>query len=105
MDNRAADGMVLRREDGSLIFAAYRYLFHCNDALEAEIQAIMQGMALAIQHSHFSVVVQSDFVYDLAILAGDTLSRSAYGHLAAEIRENMAVREFVLSRLVGNKIG
>ena len=54
----------------------------------------MQGMTLAIQFE-FSVVVQSDSVNALAILVGNTLSRSAYGHLSAEIRENMAVREFV----------
>ena len=46
--------------------------------------------------SNFSMVVQSDSVNALAILVGNTLSRSAYGHLSAEIRENMAVREFVL---------
>ena len=87
--------MVLRNEDGSLVFAAYKYIFNCNDALESDIHALMKGMALAIQHSNFPMVVQSDSVNALAIIAGDTLSRSAYGHLAAEIRENMAVREFV----------
>lgn len=43
MDGRAAAGMVLRREDGSLIFAAYRYIFHCNDALEAENMRLCKG--------------------------------------------------------------
>ncbi|XBH77105.1 hypothetical protein VPH35_103632 [Triticum aestivum] len=87
--------MVLRRENGSMIFAAYRYIFHCNDALEVEIHAIMQGMALAIQHSDCPVIVQSDSSNALAILSSDNLSRSAYGHLAAEIKAHLVVRKFV----------
>ena len=57
-DGRASAGMVLRNRDRTTIFAAYRYIFHCNDALEAEIHAIMHGMALAIQHSDMLVIVQ-----------------------------------------------
>lgn len=59
-DGSAATGMILCRRDGSVIFAAYRFIFHCNDALEAEIHALMQGMALAIQHTVLPVIVQSD---------------------------------------------
>ena len=44
-------GHTLRRYDGSVIFAAYRFLSHCNDALETEIHALMQGMTLTIHHS------------------------------------------------------
>uniref|UniRef100_A0A453JAN3 RNase H type-1 domain-containing protein n=1 Tax=Aegilops tauschii subsp. strangulata TaxID=200361 RepID=A0A453JAN3_AEGTS len=87
--------MVLRNGDGTTIFAAYRYIFHCNDALEAEIHAIMQGMALAIQHSDMPVIVQSDSSNALATLTDATLSRSAYGHLDAEIKAHMVAREFV----------
>ncbi|KAE8800054.1 Alpha-amylase [Hordeum vulgare] len=47
-DGSAAAGMILRDHEGSVIFAAYRCIFNCNDALEAELHAIMQGMALAL---------------------------------------------------------
>ena len=40
-DGSAAAGMILRRQDGSVIFAVYRCIFNCNDALEAELHAIM----------------------------------------------------------------
>ena len=60
--------MVLRDHQGQIIFAAYRVLFHYNDALEAELHALMQGMALAIQHSVLPVVVQSDSSEALASL-------------------------------------
>ena len=52
--------MVFRRNDGSVILAAYRVIFNCNEALEAEIHALMQGMALTLQHTERQVMVQSD---------------------------------------------
>uniref|UniRef100_A0A8I6XS42 RNase H type-1 domain-containing protein n=1 Tax=Hordeum vulgare subsp. vulgare TaxID=112509 RepID=A0A8I6XS42_HORVV len=87
--------MVLQRENGLLIFAAYRYIFNYNDALEAEIHALMQGMALALQHSDMPVIVQSDSSNALAIIEGDAWARSAYGHLAEEIKTLMVDREFI----------
>ena len=98
-DGSAAARMILRRSDGSVIFAAYRCIFNCNDALEAEIHALMQGMALAIQHSEEPVIVQSDSSEALRSLTGDSLSRSAYGHLVAEIHRLMGEREFIPSKI------
>ena len=81
--------MVLRRHDGSVIFSAYRCIFNCNEAPEAELHALMQGMALAIQHCELPIIVQSDSSVTLSALTGDSLSRSTYGHLVAEIRHLM----------------
>ena len=83
----------------AVVFAAYRYIFNCNDALEAEIHALMQGMALAIQHLEGSIVVQSDSSEALSCLFDSRLSRSAYGHLVAEIKAHMLIREFVPQKL------
>ena len=47
-DIPATAGMVFRKEDDSVIFAAYRKLFHCNESFEAEIHAIIICMGLAI---------------------------------------------------------
>lgn len=91
----ATAGMILRRHDGSLIFAAYRFIFNCNDSLEAEIHAIMQGMALDIQHSTLPAIVQSDSSEALLYLSGNGLLHSAYGHLVAEIKELMNDQEFI----------
>ena len=52
-----AAGMILRRHDASVILSTYRYLFNCNDALEAEIYAVMVGMMLAPQHVELPVMV------------------------------------------------
>jgi hypothetical protein len=46
-EGRAGTGMVLRDSNGSVIFSAHRCLQHCNDAMEAEVSAVMEGLALA----------------------------------------------------------
>ena len=73
-DGKAGAGMILRHDDGSIIFVAYRVIFNCNEALEAEIHGIMQGMALALQHTDLPVKVQSDSCNALLILSGDSMS-------------------------------
>ena len=73
----AAACMVLRDSEGAILFAAYRFIFHCNDLPEAELHALMQGMALTIQHSVLPLVVQS-----------------AYGHLVLEIKDLLGTKEF-----------
>lgn len=74
MDGSAATGMILRRQNGSVIFAAYRCLFNCNDALEAELHALMQGMALAVQHCNLPIIVQSDSSVALLAMTGTVLA-------------------------------
>ena len=98
-DGTAAAGMVLRNPDGTIIFAAYRFIFHCNDLLEAELHAMMQGMALAIEHSEAPVILQSDSSEALSCLATDALQRSAYGQLVREIKHLSGIREFVPQKL------
>ena len=99
VDGSVAAGMILRRHDESVVFAAYRCLFNCNDALEAELHALMQGMNLAAQYSDVPIIVQLDSSEALASLNGDNLSRSAYGHLVAEIKHLMVLREFILWKI------
>ena len=74
-DGSAVTGMVVLRHNGSAIFAAYRVLFRCNYALEAEIHALMQDMALALQHIELQVIVQSDSIEALSILSNENLSQ------------------------------
>ena len=46
---RAITGMVLRVSDGVITFSAYRYLFHCNDALESKVSAVLEGLSMSMQ--------------------------------------------------------
>ena len=78
VDGKQQQVMILRRHEGSVIFAAYRFLFHCNNAFETEIHTMMQDMTLAKQHSKGPIIVQLDSSKDLATLFSSGLARSAY---------------------------
>uniref|UniRef100_A0A8I7BDG1 RNase H type-1 domain-containing protein n=1 Tax=Hordeum vulgare subsp. vulgare TaxID=112509 RepID=A0A8I7BDG1_HORVV len=90
--------MVLRRENGLLIFVAYMYIFNCNDAFEAEIHALMQGMALALQHSDMSVIVQSDSSNALATIEGDAWSSRTNACTAVWLNSSPPFCEDLLSQ-------
>ncbi|XBH85970.1 hypothetical protein VPH35_073750 [Triticum aestivum] len=98
-DGSAAAGMILRDEEGKIIFSADRYIFHCNDSLEAEIHALMQGMVLAIQNTSLPVIVQLDSAEALSILSNNGLLKSSYGQLVLEIKELMSNREFLPQKI------
>ena len=47
-DGSAGSGMILRDDQGAVIFVAYNGIFYCNDVLEEELHAIMEGVSLRI---------------------------------------------------------
>ena len=55
----------------------------------------MEGVSLAIQRSNRPVQLQSDCLAALSALPNDSLDRSAYGHLLAEIKGLLENRVFV----------
>ncbi|KAE8820134.1 Autophagy-related protein 7 [Hordeum vulgare] len=95
VDGSAGSGMILRDSTGAVILASYRKMFHCNDALEAELHAIKEGLQLATEHSQATLILQSDCEEALKMIADAFPNRSAYGHLVADIREYMNIRAFV----------
>ncbi|XP_020162306.1 uncharacterized protein [Aegilops tauschii subsp. strangulata] len=95
----AGSGMILRDSEGAVIFSAYRYLFHCKDALESEISAVLEGVSLSLERSNLPIVVQSDSSIVVAALTDDSLQRSAYGHLIMEIKRLLEPRGFIPQKL------
>lgn len=67
--------MILRYDKGDVIYAAYRCIFHCDEALEAELHAIMEGVSLAIQRTNLLVQLQSDCAVVLSALANESLDK------------------------------
>ena len=70
-------------------------MFHCKDALEAEISAILEGLSMSFQRSELPIVIQSANSVAIAALTDDSLNWSAYGHLMMEIKKLLQLRGFV----------
>jgi ribonuclease HI len=58
----AGAGMILRDEQGHIIFSSCRSLLFCDDPLEAEVRACLEGLELALQHSHLPILIDTDCI-------------------------------------------
>lgn len=83
-EGSAGAGMILRDHRGAVIFAACQLMFFCNNALEAEIKALMIGMSLALQWSSLPILVQFDSV--VSTMKDASLDKSRYDQLDKEIK-------------------
>jgi ribonuclease HI len=79
-------GMVLRNTAGEFIFSACRYLSTCTSALEAEIAALMEGIALANQWSNLPVIVETDASEVVRLVLSGEGDRSSLSALVGEIK-------------------
>ena len=86
--------MILRDDKGYVIFAAYRRLFYCNDALESELHVIREDIDLAIHRTPLSVLLQFDRSNALSAIMDISLDKLAYGHLNYEIKLSMEYTVF-----------
>lgn len=86
--------MILRNGIREVVFATCQVIFFCNNSLEAEIQAILQGLNLAIQWSNMPILVQSDSMVALSSLSDTLLVKSQFDNLVKEIKNFLVVREF-----------
>jgi ribonuclease HI len=98
-EGRAGTGMVLRDSNGTVIFSACRVLFNCNDALETEFSALMEGLALAQEQSELPIIIQSDYASVLTALEENIRNRSIYCHLVDEVIRLMNLREVILMKI------
>ncbi|KAE8779694.1 hypothetical protein D1007_47264 [Hordeum vulgare] len=96
-DGTAGSRMILRNCQGDVIFASYRKLFQCNDALESELQAIKEGLQLAFIHASSPMVLQSDSAMAINMIATAGYDRSLYGVLVVEIKNLLLNREVAAS--------
>nr|CAB3500289.1 unnamed protein product [Digitaria exilis] len=56
----AGVGIIARNSDGQVIFSAWKVLFRCLDAAEAEARACMEGIRFAAQWAPGKVIIESD---------------------------------------------
>jgi ribonuclease HI len=58
----AGVGVIARNSEGAVVFMAWRALFRCADAAEAEARACVEGVRLATQLAQVPVIIESDCV-------------------------------------------
>ncbi|OEL37987.1 hypothetical protein BAE44_0000994, partial [Dichanthelium oligosanthes] len=56
----AGVGVIARNSRGEVLFTAWRVLFRCANAVEAEAQACAKGVRLATQWTQGSVIIEID---------------------------------------------
>jgi hypothetical protein len=91
--------MILRGSNSAVIVSACRVLYNCNDALESEVSALMEGLALAYEWSELPIIIQSDCVVALSALKESGRNRTVYGQLFDEVKRLMNLQEIILVKL------
>lgn len=68
------------------MFSACRHLLSCNDALEAELCTLSEGILLALQWSILPIHIETDCLEAINILENEKPDRSRFLFLIQEIK-------------------
>jgi ribonuclease HI len=97
-EGEAGAGMVLRTCTGEVVFSACRSLQNCRDAMQAELDAIEEGLKLALQWSNQPVIVETDCAEALTLIQDHTPNTSVFAFTISSIRELLREREGSVSK-------
>jgi hypothetical protein len=78
--------MLLRDEEGRIIFSACCYLPRCAEAVEAELCACRDGLELALARSDRHIIIKSNCAQVIAAVKELTPGRSPYMNIIADIK-------------------
>jgi hypothetical protein len=98
-DGRAGVGMVLRDSSGAVLLAACRRVTHCQDATEAELMAIEDGIQLGLQWTSMRFCVESDCADAIELIKHPSLNLSAHAFRINVIRELLEERDISLAKV------
>ena len=92
--------MILRDEAGRIIFAACRALYSCNDALEAELSACLEGLTSSIHRTELPIEVEMDSSVAVSIITCGDFDRSIYSSLVNDIRSLLSSHQSCITLVV-----
>ena len=81
LGSTAGAGMILRVQKGEIVFSACRFLYACDDVLEAELLAIREGISLALQWSILPIDVESDCLEAVNMIKTGNSNKSKYAFI------------------------
>ena len=84
--------MVLRANEGNIIFLSCRELFSCKNALESELSACMEGLSIAIQRTELPILVEMDSLAVVNPITDEAANRSIFASLVREIKHLRSLR-------------
>jgi hypothetical protein len=102
-DGSAGAGMVLRDDQGKIIFAACRLLLNCADAVDAELAALEEGISLALGWSQRLLIVKTDCLEASVLIKHTTPNTSVYSSRIRSIRELLKEKEITIAK-IGRKL-
>ena len=76
----------MRDEAGRIIFAACKALYSCNDALEAELSACLEGLSSSVQRTDMPIEVEMDSSVAVSMITCGDIDRLIYLSLVNRIR-------------------
>jgi hypothetical protein len=102
-EGEAGAGMVLCTCTGEVVFNACRSLQNCRDAVQAELEAIEEGLKLALQWSNLQVNVETDCAEALTLIQEQTTNTSVFAFTISSIRELLGKEEGAWAKLAGRR--
>jgi hypothetical protein len=78
--------MILRDDQGNIIFSACRFLLRCVEAVEAELLACRDGLEIALENSHLPIIIEPDCVRVVSASMEKITDRSLYFNIISGIR-------------------
>jgi hypothetical protein len=91
--------MVLRGSDGTMIVAACRQLTACADTLKAELAAIEEGLTMALHWTTVPIVLKSDCMEAINLIAVGAPNLSRYAMRVSNIRDSIKEREIAIAKV------
>ena len=85
-DGTGGAGMILRSSEGNIIFSSRRFLHTCCSALEAEVAACAEGLALALEWSKEPFILESDCSVAVNMLKDGEPNRSLMAAMVEEAK-------------------
>ncbi|KAE8770517.1 hypothetical protein D1007_57718 [Hordeum vulgare] len=97
-------GMILRDEEGQVIFSSCRYLRTCSSALEAELMACLEGISIARVWSELPMIVELDCSCAVQMIVEEGIDRSPHATLVMQLKQALGeIGEHVISHVVRSR--